>query len=378
MAGAKKRNAKRKRPMGRKKRSTKDIILRAIQYVSACLCVVFLAILIKNISDDMVSYEIQWENEQRLNALLSSPTATGNLFASQTPPALAASPTLAPTPTAAAPTSSPTPDGLFAAFFSTPAPTATVAPLATPAETAEQATAVPAASPSPTPNMDSRFTKYQNPPPALQQKFMTSDFYYANPSFVGFLQAGVSVVEPVVYSNDNEYYLTHNFNNEEDAAGAAFMDMRCSLWPRSQQIVIHGHNMKNKTVFGSLDDMGDIDNLKQYPTVQFDTIYEDGTYVVFAAFNASMNTDESSYFDVARYDFATEAEFQAYLDEVLERSMYDIPVDVSYEDELLTLVTCSYHQDNGRFLLFTRKLRANETAESVSALVAQAEQIRDY
>ena len=326
----------------------------------------------------MVSYEIQWENEQRLNALLSSPTATGNLFASQTPPALAASPTLAPTPTAAAPTSSPTPDGLFAAFFSTPAPTATVAPLETPAETAEQATAVPAASPSPTPNMDSRFTKYQNPPPALQQKFMTSDFYYANPSFVGFLQAGVSVVEPVVYSNDNEYYLTHNFNNEEDAAGAAFMDMRCSLWPRSQQIVIHGHNMKNKTVFGSLDDMGDIDNLKQYPTVQFDTIYEDGTYVVFAAFNASMNTDESSYFDVARYDFATEAEFQAYLDEVRERSMYDIPVDVSYEDELLTLVTCSYHQDNGRFLLFTRKLRANETAESVSALVAQAEQIRDY
>ena len=100
--------------------------------------------------------------------------------------------------------------------------------------------------------------------------------------------------------------------------------------------------------------------------------------MVFAAFNASMNTDESSYFDVARYDFATEAEFQAYLDEVRERSMYDIPVDVSYEDELLTLVTCSYHQDNGRFLLFTRKLRANETAESVSALVAQAEQVRDY
>ena len=81
MAGAKKRNAKRKRPMGRKKRSTKDIILRAIQYVSACLCVVFLAILIKNISDDMVSYEVQWENQQRLNALnalSASPTALGN------------------------------------------------------------------------------------------------------------------------------------------------------------------------------------------------------------------------------------------------------------------------------------------------------------
>ena len=320
---------------------------------------VFLAILIKNISDDMVSYEIQWENEQRLNALLSSPTATGNLFASQTPPALAASPTLAPTPTSGRAYAVAHAGWLVRGVFQ---------------HTRAHGDGCPAGNAGgnggagdggsrglrlrPRPIWIPASPKYQASPPPLQQKFMTSDFYYANPSFVGFLQAGVSVVEPVVYSNDNEYYLTHNFNNEEDAAGAAFMDMRCSLWPRSQQIVIHGHNMKNKTVFGSLDDMGDIDNLKQYPTVQFDTIYEDGTYVVFAAFNASMNTDESSYFDVARYDFATEAEFQAYLDEVLERSMYDIPVDVSYEDELLTLVTCSYHQDNGRFLLFTRKLRA--------------------
>ena len=212
----------------------------------------------------------------------------------------------------------------------------------------------------------------------MQAKFMTEDFYYANPSFVGFLQAGVSVVEPVVYSVDNTYYLDYNFNNERDGAGAAFMDMRCSLWPRSQQIVIHGHNMENKTVFGSLDDMQDIDNLKAHPTVQFDTIYEDGMYVIFAAFSASMNAEDRSYFELARYDFATEAEFQAYLDEVRERSMFDIPVDVEYADELLTLVTCSYHQDNGRFLLFTRKLRANETVEGVSALVAQAEQVKRY
>ena len=378
MAGAKKCNAKRKRPVGRKKRSTKDIILRVIQYASACLCLLFLAILIKNISDDMVSYEVQWENEQRLNALLASPTATGNLFATQTPLAegtvSAATPTAPPT---AMPTPVPTPDNLFAAFFSTPVPTATVAPVETPAM-AEQTAAVPTIAPSPTPNMDSRFTKYLASPPPLQQKFMTADFYYANPSFVGFLQAGVSVVEPVVYSMDNEYYLTHNFNNEEDAAGAAFMDMRCSLWPRSQQIVIHGHNMENKTVFGSLDDMQDIDNLKAHPTVQFDTIYEDGMYVIFAAFSASMNVEDRSYFEVARYDFDTEADFDAYLAEVRERSMFDIPVDVEYADELLTLVTCSYHQDNGRFLLFTRKLRPGETVEEMGALVEQAEQVKRY
>ena len=377
MAGAKKQRAKAKRAAGKRPRSTKDRILRAIQYASACVCLVFLAILIKNISDDMVSYEVQWENQQRLNALLASPTAAGDAAPSPTAAGDATpSPTAAPTAAQLRATSSAPPSAgagqgnMLAAFFGTPA-------VSVPAGEAP-ASLAPTIAPSPTPDMSSRFTRYQNAPPPMQAQFMTEDFYYANPSFVGFLQAGVSVVEPVVYSVDNTYYLDYNFNNERDEAGAAFMDMRCSLWPRSQQIVIHGHNMENKTVFGSLDDMQDTDNLKAHPTVQFDTIYEDGMYVIFAAFSASMNVEDRSYFEVARYDFDTEADFDAYLAEVRERSMFDIPVDVEYADELLTLVTCSYHQDNGRFLLFTRKLRPGETVEEMGALVEQAEQVKRY
>lgn len=231
---------------------------------------------------------------------------------------------------------------------------------------------------SPTAPATSREAKYQGEAPALQQKFMTNEYYYANPDFVGYLTAGVSVSEPVPYSRDNEYYLTHNFLMEEDAAGAAFMDARCSLWPRSQQIVIHGHNQKDKTIFGSLDDMRKESNLKEHPIVEFDTIYEDGTYVVYAAFNASMNTDDSSFFNLERYNFDTQEEFDSYIAEVRERSMFDIPIDVNYEDELLTLVTCSYYQDNGRFILFARRLRANETVESVSALVQEAVKVKEH
>ena len=100
--------------------------------------------------------------------------------------------------------------------------------------------------------------------------------------------------------------------------------------------------------------------------------------MIYAAFNASMNTKESSYFEIRQFDFATEAEFDAFIEEVRERSMFDIPVDVNYDDELLTLVTCSYYQDNGRYILFARKLRANETVESASALVQQAKQVREH
>lgn len=230
----------------------------------------------------------------------------------------------------------------------------------------------------PQPIATTREAKYAGPAPDLQQKFLTDEYYYANPDFVGYLTSGVSVSVPVPYSRDNEYYLTHNFMLEEDVAGAAFMDMRCSLWPRSQQIVIHGHNQKDKSIFGSLDDMRSESELKKHPIVEFDTIYEDGTYVIFAAFNASMNTDDSSYFNLERYNFDTQADFDSYIAEVRERSMFDIPIDVNYEDELLTLVTCSYYQDNGRFILFSRRLRADETVESVSALVQQAEKVKEH
>ncbi|MBE5767037.1 MAG: class B sortase [Clostridiales bacterium] len=255
-------------------------------------------------------------------------------------------------------------DDPFAAFFGV-------------SETEESADVVDE-QPTATPDATSRFTKYDAAPPRLQEKFMAGEFYYANPDFVGYVTAGVDVAEPVPFCRDNAYYLTHNFMGEEDKAGAAFMDGRNMLWPRSQHIVIHGHNQKDGSIFGTLDEMRKLKNLKKYPTVQFDTIYEDGTYVIYAAFNASMNKDDRDYFDLEKYDFEKEEDFNAFIDEILKRSMYDIPVDVSFEDELLTLVTCSYYQDNGRFLLFTRKLRADETIESVTKLMKDAKQLSSH
>lgn len=59
---------------------------------------------------------------------------------------------------------------------------------------------------------------------------------------------------------------------------------------------------------------------------------------------------------------------QAYLDVFLERSVWDSPADVTVDDELLMLVTCSYYQEDGRFMLLCRKLREEETQESVQQL----------
>ena len=50
----------------------------------------------------------------------------------------------------------------------------------------------------------------------------------------------------------------------------------------------------------------------------------------------------------------------------LDASMYQIPVDVQYGDELLTMVTCSNELEDGRLVIICRKQRDGETADDVA------------
>ena len=94
--------------------------------------------------------------------------------------------------------------------------------------------------------------------------------------------------------------------------------------------------------------------------------------------NFSLRDEAVLWYDTRMEQNLSAAERAGRFAEVRERSMFDIPIDVNYEDELLTLVTCSYYQDNGRFILFARRLRANETVESVSALVQEAVKVKEH
>ena len=52
--------------------------------------------------------------------------------------------------------------------------------------------------------------------------------------------------------------------------------------------------------------------------------------------------------------------------------MYDIPVDVTAEDQIMVLVTCSYKHEDGRLLIFCRKARK---AEDVNTLLESMDSI---
>ena len=277
-------------------------------------------------------------------------------------PAATASPTptqaATPTPGATAtPTTIPTPDAT-----ATPAPTAapTASPTPTPLPLVEDV-------PLPTPNEDTIvFSLPTEPPP--QESF--AELLRYNPDTVGFLTIGETVDLPVVQrENDNEYYLTHAYSGEEAREGALFLDGANRL--SDENLIVYGHNMRNGTMFGELSSFGEREFLLKNAVVRFDTLYENALYVPFAMFEASMDENDGHYFDVRQIVF-DETSFELFVLKLRGRSVFDVPVEVEYGDQLLTLVTCSYNDDDGRYIVALRKLREGETDEEMRALMAEA------
>lgn len=220
--------------------------------------------------------------------------------------------------------------------------------------------------PLPTPDSNTLVIALPTRPP-VQSSF--SDLLSLNPDTIGFLRIDALLSLPVVQRpNDNDFYLNHSFEQAETAEGTLFLDGYNLLVPEDDCLIIYGHNMNNGTMFGELDHYDEADFLKAHPLVNFDTIFENRTYVPIAAFPASMNPDSGSYFEVRQMVF-DEAGFDLFLSRLKSRSVLDIPVDAYYGDRMLLLVTCDYTKDDGRFIVALRELRAGETPEEAAAQI---------
>jgi len=192
-----------------------------------------------------------------------------------------------------------------------------------------------------------------------------------NADTVGWLQVP-DIIDLAVLQRDNAYYLTHDFFGRISAEGAAFLDEGASILPEDQHLIIHGHNMRSGNIFGELDLFRNLAYLKQRPVAAFNTLYEDHYYVPIAVFDISANKDHEKYMDLQQFDFETQEEFMAFVNDARFRSFFDIPIDVQPGDKLLSLVTCSYYDDNGRLVYMLRAVRPDENPKEIAKLVQNA------
>ena len=212
------------------------------------------------------------------------------------------------------------------------------------------------------------------------------EYYNINKDMVGWINIYIpnenDINEPVVQGEDNTYYLTHDFLGTEVKEGAIFADFKCAFTTRTRpaNTILYGHNMASGKSFAKLTRYctwntskitGQRLGISQYiaaPTITFDTVWEKGTYKVFAAI--FVNTEEKNG-EVFKYykqrTISGEGEFYDYIGKIMDRSLFFTDVDLEYGDELLTLSTCYYpltkQAADTRFVVFARRVRDGESAE---------------
>lgn len=205
-----------------------------------------------------------------------------------------------------------------------------------------------------------------------------------NPETIGWLTIqGTSESYPwidyvVMQTDDNDKYLSTDFNGNKVQSGALFVDYSDKITPTSQpaNIVVYGHNMASGEYFGRLPyyfsygysygDHNDISFYKNHPTVEFSTLYKSSTYKVFACMMVNTTEEAGEVFNYyLKHNFDSQSDFNEYVAEILDRStFYNPDVNVKYGDQLLTLSTCMFgYGDDMRFVLFARETREGESPE---------------
>lgn len=193
--------------------------------------------------------------------------------------------------------------------------------------------------------------------PDILKEYKT--LYSLNKKLIGWVKIDDTYIDyPVLQTSNNEYYLKHNFDQEEDKNGSIFLDKDCSILPRTTNLIVYGHHMRSGRMFGQLTKYSSEEFYEEHKTIQFDTIYEKGTYEVMYVFRSKIYEESEIVFKYYQFvDAASEKEFDSYMREMAAMSLYDTGVTAKYGDELLTLSTCDYYTDYGRFVVVAKKIK---------------------
>lgn len=183
------------------------------------------------------------------------------------------------------------------------------------------------------------------------------EIYALNDDLVGWISfPDTDINYPVMQTVDNpNFYLDHDFNGNYSAWGCLYVREECDVFTPSDNVVIYGHHMKDGSMFAGLDAYKKKAYWEEHQTFSFDTIYEHHTYQIIAVFKTSANIGQGfSYhiFNTAQ----NEEEFDAFIDTVHELQMYKTGLTAEYGDILLTLSTCEYTLDNGRFVVVAKRI----------------------
>lgn len=168
-----------------------------------------------------------------------------------------------------------------------------------------------------------------------------------------------SINYPVVQAEDNIYYLDHTYKKNYSARGSIFLDKDVSFESPSDNFLIYGHRSKSGEMFEGLLEYENESFYQTHKIINFSTLKEEAQYEILAVFRSKVYNKSDT--NVFRYYFfinaENETEYNNFVENAKKASLYDTGVNASYGEQLLTLSTCAYHTEDGRFVVVAKKIK---------------------
>ena len=179
-----------------------------------------------------------------------------------------------------------------------------------------------------------------------------------NSDIIGWIEVeGTNINYPVLQGEDNGYYMNHNYKKEENTYGSIFLDKDYDWSIPSSNLLLYGHNLQNGELFHDILNYKDKSYYEEHPVIRFTTEKEDSEFEIISAFYSRVyyksETNVFRYYYFINAD--NEEEYNEFIENAKESSIYDTGKTAEYGDQLITLSTCSYHTEDGRFAVVARK-----------------------
>ena len=197
-------------------------------------------------------------------------------------------------------------------------------------------------------------------PVKTERMLQLEELQNINTDIIGWLEIeGTNINYPVLHGTDNDFYLNHNYKKENSWAGSLFLDKDFDIANGSSNYLIYGHRNGQGLMFETLLKYANKNFYENHKTIKFTTLDEDALYEILAVFYSRVYYQNEQ--NVFRYYYFVNAkdeqEYNEFVKNAKNASIYDTGVSAEYGEQLLTLSTCEYSQKNGRFVVVAKKVK---------------------
>ena len=163
---------------------------------------------------------------------------------------------------------------------------------------------------------------------------------------------------PLLQGSANDYYLNHKYQKEYSSYGSIFIDNNSNLNDVNSNVIIYGHSMKDQEMFQNLLNYVNKEYYDSHNIIEIYTNNEARKYEIVTVFKSRVFYQDEQ--DVFRYyyynDLSDEKKYNEFIDNSKALELYSTGVDAHFGEQLITLITCEYSQENGRMVVVAKKI----------------------